>query len=149
MKTSYLACDLGAESGRLMLGSLEDGRLALEELHRFPNTPLKSGGSLHWDIPQLFAELKVGLSKAAQRNLPISSISTDSWGVDYMLFAGDGALIAPTFHYRDSRTTQGAANTLAKVDWNTIFAETGIQFMALNTLYQLGAQSPERLRRAR
>src|SRR5437016_12401069 len=82
----YLACDLGAESGRLMLGSLEEGRLDLEELHRFPNTPLKISGSLHWDIPKLFDELKIGLKKAAQRNLPIASISTDSWGLDYVLF---------------------------------------------------------------
>jgi len=149
MTTHYLACDLGAESGRLMLGSLEDGRLALEELHRFPNGPVKSGASLHWDIPQLFADLKTGLKAAARRNLPIASISTDSWGLDYMLFAEDGALIPPTFHYRDARAGQGSANMLAKVDWNTIFAETGIQFMALNTLYQLAAESRERLQRAR
>jgi len=149
MTTHYLACDLGAESGRLMLGSLEDGRLALEELHRFPNGPVKSGASLHWDIPRLFADLKTALKAAARRNLPIASISTDSWGLDYMLFAEDGALIPPTFHYRDARAGQGSANMLAKVDWNTIFAETGIQFMALNTLYQLAAESRERLQRAR
>ena len=149
MTTHYLACDLGAESGRLMLGSLEDGRLSLEELHRFPNGPVKSGASLHWDIPRLFAELKTGLKEAARRNLPIASISTDSWGLDYMLFSEDGALMGPTFHYRDGRTGQGSAVTLAKVDWKTIFEETGIQFMALNTLYQLAAESRERLQRAR
>jgi len=149
MTTHYLACDLGAESGRLMLGSLEEGWLSLEELHRFPNGPVKSGASLHWDIPRLFANLKTGLKTAARRNLPIASISTDSWGLDYMLFAEDGALIPPTFHYRDARAGQGSANMLAKVDWNTIFAETGIQFMALNTLYQLAAESRERLQRAR
>ena len=149
MTTRYLACDLGAESGRLMLGSLEDGRLSLEEVYRFHNGPVKAGDSLHWDIPRLFAELKTGLKETARRNLPIASISTDSWGLDYLLFAEDGALISPTFHYRDGRTGQGSANMLAKVDWKTIFAETGIQFMAMNTLYQLAAESPERLQRAR
>jgi rhamnulokinase len=148
MSTHYLACDLGAESGRLMLGSLDRGKLSLAEIHRFPNTPIKAGGSLHWDIPKLFDELKTGLKKAAAHALPYSSISTDSWGVDYMLFDAEGALISPTFHYRDARTANGVANAHAKVDWKTIFTETGIQFMPLNTLYQLAAETPERLARA-
>src|SRR6266849_2730455 len=86
MKTHYLACDLGAETGRLMLGSLDGGRLTLDELHRFPNTPLQADGSLQWDIPKLFHEIKAGLGKAAARNLAFASISTDGWGLDYMLF---------------------------------------------------------------
>jgi len=146
--TNYLACDLGAESGRLMLGSLQDGQLSLEELHRFPNTPVKTADSLQWDIPNLFEELKTGLKKAAKLHLPIASISTDSWGVDYVLLAEDGTIIPPAFHYRDSRTAQGVANIHAKVEWKTIFDETGIQFMPLNTLYQLGAESRERLEHA-
>jgi rhamnulokinase len=148
MTTHYLACDLGAESGRLMLGTLREGRLTLEELHRFPNGPIKADGSLHWDIPKLFEELIVGLRKAAARQLPIASISCDSWGVDYLLFAEDGSLLSPTFHYRDPRTARGVHNAYAKVDWPTIFAETGIQFMPLNTLFQLAAESPERLAQA-
>jgi rhamnulokinase len=146
--THYLACDLGAESGRLILGSLVNGHLTLEEIHRFPNNPLKVGGSLHWNIPHLFDELKAGLKKAAARNLPIASISTDSWGVDYLLFDVDGALISPTFHYRDARSQQGADFALKKVPWKTIFAETGIQYMVLNTIFQLAAESPDRLRQA-
>ena len=148
MTTYYLACDLGAESGRLMLGSLEDGKLKLEQIHRFPNTPVKTGDSLHWNMPQLFSELKTGLKKAAALNVPIASISTDAWGVDYLLFDERGALIEPTFHYRDARTARGVANAHAKVDWPAIFAETGIQFVPLNTLYQLAAESSERLARA-
>jgi rhamnulokinase len=144
MTRYYLACDLGAESGRLMLGTLAHGRLALEEIHRFPNTPVKAGGSLHWNIPQLFQELKVGLKKAAGLELPIASISTDSWGVDYILYDARGEIMPPVFHYRDARTTHGVANAKAKVTWETIFAETGIQFMALNTIYQLAAETPER-----
>src|SRR6185436_6252702 len=99
MPSHYLACDLGAESGRLMLGTLQQGKLALQEIHRFPNTPLKADGSLHWDIRKLFDELKTGLRKAAATGAPISCMSTDSWGVDYALFARDGSLISPTFHY--------------------------------------------------
>src|SRR5438876_559691 len=140
MATHYLACDLGAESGRLMLGSLADGKFALEEIHRFPNIPLRLGGSLFWDIPKLFDELKVGLRKAASAQIPLASISTDSWGVDYLLFAPDGSLISPTFHYRDARTARGVENALAKVKWETIFAQTGIQFMPLNTIFQLAAE---------
>src|SRR6478735_4889334 len=145
MTTQYLACDLGAESGRLMLGTLRDGRLHLEEVHRFPNTPVKAGGSLHWNIPALFEELRVGLRRVGERKLPISSISTDSWGVDYLLLAKDGTIINPTFHYRDQRTKQGVESALGKVDWKTIFAETGIQFMVLNTIFQLAAEQPGRL----
>ncbi len=149
MTTHYLACDLGAESGRLMLGTLTDGRLRLEQLHRFPNTPIQAGGSLHWNIKGLFGEIRAGLKAVEARKVPVASISTDSWGVDYLLFEQDGALIEPTFHYRDPRTEQGVKNAFAKVDWNTIFAETGIQFMVLNTIFQLAAESPARLERAR
>ena len=148
MTTRYLACDLGAESGRLILGTLAGGKLSLEEIHRFPNTPVQTDGSLRWDIPKLFAELRVGLKKAGQRNIPIAGISTDSWGVDYLLFDGRGELIAPTFHYRDPRTARGVEKIRALVPWRKVFAETGIQFMGLNTLYQLAAESPERIARA-
>jgi rhamnulokinase len=148
MATHYLACDLGAESGRLMLGSLEGGRVSLEELHRFPNTPVKVAGSLCWDIPRLFNELKTGLRKAAARRRPIASISTDSWGVDYVLLDGRGAIIPPAFHYRDARTARGVERVRAAVNWPTIFQETGIQFMPLNTLYQVAAETPTRLAQA-
>jgi rhamnulokinase len=145
----YLACDLGAESGRLMLGTLADGRLTLKELHRFPNGPVQVGGSLHWDIDRLFDELKAGLRAAGARGVPIASISTDSWGLDYVLLDAAGKLIPPTFCYRDPRTARGVKHTLAQADWPTIFAETGIQFMPINTLFQLAAEDPARLAKAR
>jgi rhamnulokinase len=148
MTTHHLACDLGAESGRLILGTLGDGKLALEEIHRFPNTPVKAGDSLHWNIPQLFDELKAGLNKAGDRKLPIASVGCDAWGVDYLLFAADGSLMSPTFHYRDPRNSRVVEKVHRKVPWKTIFAETGIQFMAFNTLYQLAAESPKRLAQA-
>jgi rhamnulokinase len=145
MPTHYLACDLGADSGRLMLGTLDNGKITLEELHRFPNGPVKTSGALHWNIDGLFNELKAGLKKAAARRLPIASISTDSWGVDYVLYDERGQILPPVWHYRDSRTTAGVENAKARVDWPTIYAETGIQFMALNTIYQLAAEPPARL----
>jgi rhamnulokinase len=149
MPTRYLACDLGADSGRLMLGTLADGKISLEELHRFPNGPVKTSGALHWNIDALFNELKNGLKKAAAKNLPIASISTDSWGVDYVLYDERGLVMHPVWCYRDSRTAFGVENAKSKVDWPEIFSETGIQFMALNTIYQLAAEPPERLARAK
>jgi rhamnulokinase len=149
MTTHYLACDLGAESGRVMLGTLRDGKLALEEVHRFPNTPVKKNGSLHWNTAQLFEELRAGLKKAGARRLPIASISTDSWGVDYLLYDAQGNIMEPTFHYRDPRTQKGVENAYGKTDWKTIFGETGIQFMVLNTIFQLAAEDPKRLEQAR
>jgi rhamnulokinase len=149
MATYYLACDLGADSGRLMLGTLDNGKISLEELHRFPNGPVKTSGALHWDFAGLLEQLKTGLKKAAARQLPIASISTDSWGVDYVLYDDRGLVMPPVWCYRDSRTAYGVENVRAKVDWPTTYAETGIQFMALNTIYQLAAEPPERLARAK
>ncbi len=149
MATHYLACDLGADSGRLMLGTLDRGKITVEELHRFPNGPVKTSGALHWNIDGLFAELKNGLKKAAARQLPIAGISSDSWGVDYVLLDERGLVMPPVWCYRDSRTAYGVEHARSKVDWPTTYAETGIQFMGLNTLYQLAAEPPERLARAK
>jgi rhamnulokinase len=149
MPTNYLACDLGADSGRLMLGSLEAGKISLQELHRFPNGPTKTNGALYWNIDGLFAELKAGLKKAAATQLPIASISTDSWGVDYVLYDERGLIMSPVWCYRDGRTALGIENVRDKVDWPIIYAITGIQFMAFNTIYQVASEPPERLRQAK
>jgi len=132
-----------------MLGTLHAGRISLEEVHRFPNAPLKGAGALHWNLEALFAELCVGLKQAAARQLPIAGISTDSWGVDYVLYDQQGKMMSPVWHYRDARTTRGVEHVKACVDWPTIYRETGIQFMALNTIYQLAAEPPERLAQVR
>ncbi len=121
----------------------------MEELHRFPNTPVKTGGALHWNINALFNELRASLKKAAALKLPIASFSADSWGVDYILYDERGAIMPPVWHYRDARTARGVENVRARVDWPTLYRESGIQFMALNTIYQLAAESPERLAKAR
>ena len=147
--THYLACDLGAESGRVMLATLDAGRIALTELHRFANVPLQQADALCWDIPRLFAELKTGLRLAAARRLPIAGLSVDSWGLDYLLLDEHGELLAPTFHYRDARNLRGIERVRAALPWETVYEETGIQFMQINTLYQLAAEPAERLQRAR
>ena len=155
-KHSYIACDLGAESGRVILGTLADGLLTLEEIHRFPTGPIHVDESMHWDIAHIFEELKTGLTRVAV-HLTASggeraeSLSVDSWGVDYVLV--DAALkpLAPPFHYRDSRTDAAFLSAAETVPAETIFAETGIQFMPINTLYQLIAhqrQTPEQLDQA-
>lgn len=145
MSTQHLAIDLGAESGRLMLGTLADGLLSLKELHRFPTGATRSGTSLHWDMNRLFGEVRTGLRKAGATGLPLASISTDSWGVDYLLLRADGSVVEPTFHYRDPRTARGVEAAHARVSWPEIFGESGLQFMPLNTLYQLAAETPDRL----
>lgn len=151
MEKHYLACDLGAESGRLIGGSMDiDGRrLSLEEIHRFPNTPIRAAGSIHWNLDSLYGELLAGLKKAAALGLPFQSISCDSWGVDYLLSDAAGAVIPPTFHYRDPRTGVGMKRVLAKTDWPSIFGETGVQLMPINTLFQLAAEDPARLAKAK
>ena len=145
----YLACDLGAESGRLILGSLTDGQLSLRELHRFANVPIREGNSLRWNIPHLILEIKEGLRKAGAANVEISSISTDSWGVDYILFDQAHAMMEPVYHYRDPRTKHGVEVAFSKTTWETIFSETGIQYMPINTLFQLTSEHPARLAQAK
>lgn len=145
---TYLACDLGAESGRLMAGSLKQGRIAIEEVHRFANSPVRTGASIHWDVSGLLEGLKAGLRKAASCVEAPVSISTDSWGLDYILFSDDGTIIPPTFHYRDPRSGEGMKRAANLMDRVTIFEETGIQFMPMNTIYQLATETPGRLENA-
>ena len=150
MAKYYLACDFGAESGRLMLGTLsDDGELSLEELHRFPNIPIETEECLSWNIDALWGEVQKGLKIAADRDLEIASISVDGWGVDYVLLDGKGDMISPTHCYRDKRNQRGVDNIFAQVPWEDVYAETGIQFLNFNTLYQLGAETPDRLERAK
>ena len=141
----YIAVDLGAESGRVMLGAYDGGRFSLEEIHRFPNTPVRAGESIHWDVAALWRHIQEGIRKTAALRHKIDGISVDTWGVDYVLVDEDGALMEPVHHYRDPRTARGVENAFKKVSREEVFAETGIQFMPINALYQLASESPERL----
>jgi len=136
----YLAFDLGAESGRAMLGTITDRLLAIEELHRFPNTPVRLPTGLYWDTLRLFQEIQQGLRVAGrERKLALEGIGIDTWGVDFALLGRDGALVDNPRHYRDARNNGMLERTFAVVPREQIFAHTGIQFMQLNTLYQLHA----------
>lgn len=136
----YLAFDLGAESGRAIVGVLEDGYLELEEIHRFPNIPVRTPSGLYWDTFRLFHEIQQGLAVAGrERKLQLDGVAVDTWGVDFGLVGRDGSLVANPMHYRDSRNDGMLEKTFAVVPREEIFAHTGIQFMQLNTLYQLYA----------
>lgn len=148
----YIAVDLGAESGRIMLSGQDGGRINIQEIYRFPNGPVKQDGSLRWDFNKLFGEIKTGLKKAFAVQKDVVSIGVDTWGVDYGLIDGDGKLIENPYHYRDSRT-DGMIEAACKVmPKEQIYKHTGLQFMQFNTLYQLIAcrrNRPELLERAK
>ena len=135
----YIACDLGAESGRVMLGTLADGRLTLKEIHRFPNGPVTTDGTLRWDVLRLHEELRTGLRKI---DVKVESVSCDSWAVDYVWIKDNKPIRTAPFHYRDARTDD-YEKCFTQVPAEEIFQETGIQFLSFNTLYQLAAESPE------
>lgn len=135
--SQFLAIDLGAESGRAVLGRLDDGRVDLEEVHRFPNIPVRLPGGLHWDVLRIFCEIKTGLKKTAERAADLEGVGVDAWGVDFGLLDRDGNLICNPYHYRDSRTNGVTGKAFARVGREEIYRRTGIQFLPFNTLYQL------------
>ena len=135
----YIACDLGADSGRVILGTLKAGKITLEEVHRFPTGASKLNGSLRWNILRIFEELKAGLRKVAEKKVAAESLSVDSWGVDYVLFNQRQPMLSLPYQYRDSRTDAPYASVRKSIGDEKIFAETGIQFMPFNTVYQLVA----------
>ena len=135
---SHLIFDLGASSGRAMIGGLEGGKLFLREAHRFRNYPVERGGSWFWDFGHLVAELKEGFRKAFALDPGISTFSIDTWGVDYVFFR-DGKPIRDPYNYRDERTAPAAEALHRIVSRDELFAATGIQLMNLNTVYQLFA----------
>jgi rhamnulokinase len=137
MPDHFLAVDLGAESGRVILGVLDGGRLSLEPLHRFPNQPVALPTGLYWDTLRLWHEILTGLAVAGrERRIPIEGIGVDTWGVDFALLGADGALVDNPRHYRDARNNGMLERTFAVVSREEIFAQTGLQFMQLNSLYQ-------------
>ena len=136
----YLAFDLGAESGRAILGTIENGRLQLEELHRFLNEPVRLPDGFYWDTFRLFHDIREGLRIAGrERRLKLDGVAVDTWGVDFGLLDSNGELCLNPRHYRDPRNQPAYEEALQKAGRERIFAETGIQFMALNSLYQLYA----------
>ena len=134
----YIAVDLGASSGRVMLGCFDSGKISLEEIHRFENGPVEENGSLRWDFQKLFGDIKTGIKKAVQKSDgKVESIGVDSWGVDFGLIDSAGNLLENPHHYRDSRTNGMMEKAFELMPKKAIYDATGIQFMQLNTIFQL------------
>jgi len=155
MPSYHLAVDLGASGGRVALGTVQDGRLEVEVLHRFPNGPIQlpvgEGIGLYWDVLGLWREILQGLRLAAAKG-PIASVGVDSWGVDFALLDERGYVLEGLRHYRDPRTEKPFEQAFRALSKDQIYQHTGLQFMPINTLYQLLAvqsQTPDLLSQAR
>ena len=136
--SKLLAFDLGAESGRAIVGHFDGERLALEELHRFANGPVQVFDRLYWDPLRLFAEMKQALGLFAHTHgKALDAIGVDTWGVDFALLGPGDVLLDNPRNYRDPRTDGMLEEAFARVPREEIFARTGVQFLQLNTLYQL------------
>jgi rhamnulokinase len=142
----YLAVDLGAESGRVMAGLWNGRKIRLQEIHRFPNGPVPLAGTLRWDVLRLWAEIQNGLALAGKKfGKAIVSVGADTWGVDFVLLNKNNEMLGQPYHYRDARTNGLMEKAFEKVPRAEIFAQSGLQFMQFNSLYQLlawKAQSP-------
>ena len=139
-KKYYFAVDLGATSGRTILGTLVDGRLEQEELTRFPNNLIETGGHFYWDIYALYFEMIRGLKEVAHRGITLTSIGIDTWGVDFVFIGDDGAILRNPMAYRDSHTFGRMEEYLEEVvSQREVYDITGIQFMNFNSLFQLYA----------
>ena len=144
-KKFFFAVDLGATSGRTILGSLADGKLEQEEITRFPNNLIETGGHFYWDIYALYFEVIKGLQLVARRGVEITSIGIDTWGVDFVFVADDGAILRNPMAYRDPHTFGRMEEYFEKVtDRKTVYGLTGIQFMNFNSLFQLYAMRQDK-----
>jgi rhamnulokinase len=150
--TTMVAVDLGAQSGRVALGRFDGERLSVSELHRFPNVPVLTHGTLHWDVLALYAGVLEGLRAAARETGgQVDSVGIDTWGVDFALLDRDRRLIGNPVHHRDARHARGVEAVLGRIPARELYQRTGIQLMPINTVFQLGAlaaRSDEQLRRA-
>ncbi|HOP95341.1 MAG TPA: FGGY family carbohydrate kinase, partial [Dictyoglomaceae bacterium] len=133
----FLAFDLGAESGRALVGILKDERLEVEEIHRFINKPIEILGRLYWNLPQIFQEIKEGIEKAFSKYPDIESIGIDTWGVDFGLVTKEGYFAGLPVCYRDHRTDEILNKAFKVMPRERIYSLTGIQIMQINTLFQL------------
>ena len=131
-----MALDFGAESGRTIVGRFDGDQLSIEPVHRYPNTPVRMGGTLYWDFPRQFGDILGGLERAAVDG-PVASVAVDTWGVDYGFIDARGRLLANPVHYRDTRHEKMPEIAFETVPRAEIYAATGIQFMSINTLFQL------------
>ncbi len=135
--SNFFAVDLGATSGRTILGSIVDGKLVQRELTRFPNNIIQTGGHFFWDIYALFSEIIRGLKVVADEGLEIKSIGIDTWGVDFVFVGSDGGVLRNPYCYRDPHTDNAMEEYFKLVPKEKVYEKTGIQFMQFNSLFQL------------
>ena len=133
------AVDLGASSGRVMVGRVGPRDLELTEIHRFPNDPVRLPDGLHWDALRLYREVLVGIREASRAAPDLVSIGVDAWAIDYGLLDDDGALLGDPYHYRDGRTAAAVQSVHALIPQADLYERTGLQFLPFNTIYQLAA----------
>ena len=136
----FLAFDLGATSGRAIVGGFEDGKFSMEEIHRFPNGAQEKCGRFHWNTDELFGHLKAGLKRAAELGYKIESIGIDTWGVDFGAIGADGKLLEWPRAYRDPYTEGIPEEVFGIIPRDELYGVTGIQIMNFNTIFQLYAQ---------
>ena len=134
---NFFAVDLGATSGRTILGSLVDGKLVQRELTRFPNPIIETGGHFFWDIYALYNEVVRGLKVVATEGIEIASIGIDTWGVDFVMIGKDGGVLRNPYCYRDPHTDGAMEEFFKLVPKEKVYEKTGIQFMQFNSLFQL------------
>src|SRR2546429_2742871 len=134
---NILAFDLGAESGRGVLGRFDGGRLRLEVVHRFANGPVRTLDTLHWDVLHLYSEMLTALRRCAAEHGGLDALGVDTWGVDFALLGRGGVLLGNPRHYRDPHTEGVMEAAFQKVPKADIYRRTGLQFMRINSLYQL------------
>lgn len=136
------AVDLGAQSGRVAVGRFDGSTLAVDEVHRFPNEPVRVRGALHWDMLRLYGDVLDGL-RAAAREATIDSVGVDSWGVDFGLVDRAGRLVQNPVHYRDSRRAAAVDGVYARIAPRELYERTGVQLMPINTIFELAAMAAE------
>ena len=132
-KKQVLAIDFGASSGRAILGRLEDGKIVMEEVHRFSNDPVMVGKTMYWDTLRQYFEIKQGMIKAKQKG-GFESVGIDTWGVDFGLLDEHGALLENAVHYRDDRTVGRQEEVFKEIDKERLYGLTGTQFNNFNTV---------------
>jgi len=148
--SAFAAVDLGASSGRVIVGTVADGRVHLHEVNRFPNGPVRVSGSLHWDVLGLYRGILDGLRAATREAGALDGVGIDSWAVDYGLLDADGALVGTPFHYRDARTDGVPEKVFATIPAAELYARSGLQVQPFNTVFQLvAAQGTAALANAR
>ena len=132
----YVALDFGAESGRTIVGTIADDKLTVEPVHRYPNVPVRMGGTLYWDFPRMFGDLLDGMRKVSADG-PVHSVSVDTWGVDYGYLDARGRLIGNPVHYRDTRHETMPDEAFEVIPRDELYMATGIQHMSINTIFQM------------